>query len=138
MIEPGPGVADVDGERDKARRLVKRLTAMGALLVPAGCPFTKTSVQILGRALLLGELKACPHRTTEPAAMSLVPTYGPLGTVFRAHCWPCFEAIPTQLVCQVCTRTPSPRLRTIVYWDRSSATLLVGRVCRDCRPGLVA
>lgn len=131
--------ADVEAERDLARRYVRRLVAHGALLVPSSCTFVRTAIHTMEHALLAGYLHGCEHRAREADALfTIVPTAAPDGHVLGPHCEQCYADLPTRLVCEVCQRAPSPGLRTVVCWDRHHpTTVMVGRLCRDCRPGRV-
>jgi hypothetical protein len=132
-------VTTVETERDQARRLVSQLVKRGALIVSAGCPLVQAAGRGMAIALAAGTLRGCPHRAAERGvALTVIPMYGFHETAFGPHCHECFQLLPAQTVCQVCLRAPSPGLRTVLHWDRRRATVLIGRLCRDCRPGRVS
>jgi hypothetical protein len=132
--------AAVSDERDLARRYVRSLTTQGALLIPPNCTFVRIAIELMDLALRAGQLHGCEHRAHETKPrFTVIPTYGDPGHALGPHCLDCFERLPAQLVCQVCLRTPSPGLRTVVFWNRRHQTrVMLGRLCRDCRPGRVS
>jgi hypothetical protein len=121
-------------ERRGARRYVDRLVKRGAIVAPLRCPFVEAFL------LTTDQLPLCAHKDEElRAGLAVLPTFdGTDSRMMRLMCLECFEAEPLQRWCQVCERRPSPGLRTIVARPSAHAVVLVGRICRDCRPGRVA
>lgn len=136
MLPPNTASAE---DREAARKVLKKIVRRGGLIVPPGSPFAQTVVEVLDMFRHDGTVTGCEHVAARPdtgdlghVVIATWVTGGPL------WCGDCYAASPPLTHCQVCLRMPSPGLRTVVARHPGDGVLIIGRLCKTCRPGRVA